>query len=76
MLAGRQCSDHRLENLDTVRTTQFRFGGAFRMRHHAHHIPARAAYSGNILQGAVGIGVTSDFARWRTIAEHDSVVSL
>ena len=45
----RHGADQRFEDFEAVSAAQFRFAGAFRMRHHAKHVAAGTADAGDIV---------------------------
>lgn len=49
-------------------------GCPLRMWHHAKHVAPLVAYSGNVVYGAIGIGLGSDVGVLIAIAENDLVV--
>src|SRR6478672_3751487 len=51
----RHGSDHGVEDLESLGATQLGFAGAFRVRHHPQHVPARTADSSDIFERSVGI---------------------
>src|SRR5450755_2546859 len=72
----RHGSDHGLEDLEPLNAAQLRLAGAFRMRHHPQHVPARTADSSDVIQRSVGIGLGGKLASRGTITEHNLLVAL
>ena len=66
-----QILESRAQNLDPIIPTEDRVGRALRVRHHADHIAAFIADTGNRTSGAIEIGVGSHFAVWLAIAKDD-----
>src|ERR1700687_1687681 len=72
----RHGSDHGLEDLEPLGAAQLGLAGAFGMRHHPQHVPARTADSGDVIQRPVGIGLGRDLPGRGTITKHNLLVAL
>src|SRR5215471_15525408 len=66
----------RVEHLYAIGHAEFRFAGAFRMRHHTEHIALRVADSGDVLDGAVGIRFGCNVTAGRRVTEDNAVLVL
>ena len=75
-LLGHDRIDHGAKQELAVLVAQHGFGAAFRMRHETQHVACRIANPGNIIEGAVGIGLFRHGPVCLTISEHDLGIGL